>query len=412
MQRSSCDWVGLARRVPCDASLISRLRCGTQRPSARMATRLDELLGAQGALVEAASPGGAAGSRPEWAGVGGGEGDEVNRRQMLAVMAAGPLAMEMERVRRRLDAVSPGVADERDADEWERAAAGYARQVYGLPAVSYLPHLLADGSEISARVSMASGGGRVRLLRSAALLGALTAVGLGALGDHWSAARWWRTSARVAGQSGDGELAAMILGKQAVLAMYGPGGFGDALSRADAALAACGGRVCSGAASAYKARAQAYAGMGRGGEALGALADFERAWGALPDHDVGAVDSEWGQPERRMRFARSWVLTQSGDLRAAGAAQDAALAIYPVSGRGRTQVEMHRAEALIRAGDVEGGARHCVTVLTALPGAWRADALIASSARAALAAVPVSQRSIRAVREARGFLALPAGRET
>jgi transcriptional regulator with XRE-family HTH domain len=49
----------LARRVPCDAALISRLAHGRQRPSAQMARRLDEVLGAGGELVSAASASGA-----------------------------------------------------------------------------------------------------------------------------------------------------------------------------------------------------------------------------------------------------------------------------------------------------------------------------------------------------------------
>ena len=49
----------LARRVPCDAALISRLAHGRQRPSAQMARRLDEVLGAGGDLVSAASASGA-----------------------------------------------------------------------------------------------------------------------------------------------------------------------------------------------------------------------------------------------------------------------------------------------------------------------------------------------------------------
>lgn len=46
---------GLARRVPCDPALISRLMSGRQQPSARMAARIDEVLAAGGALSALAS---------------------------------------------------------------------------------------------------------------------------------------------------------------------------------------------------------------------------------------------------------------------------------------------------------------------------------------------------------------------
>lgn len=398
----------LARRVPCDPALISRLASGQKRPSARMASRLDDVLGASGALADAASAQHAGSIQIWFANGGSGDDDDVNRRQMLAALMAGPVALELERIRRRLDGASLRPAGERDADEWERIAADYAQQVYRTPAATYLPHLLADAGEITERVIGSSGSVRGRLLRSAALIAALTAIGLGTLADHRSAARWWRTSSRVAGESGDGALAALILGKQAVLALYGPGGNAEALTRAEQALAASAGQICSGTASARKARAQAYAGLGRHEDARAALVDFERVWEQLPDADINAVDSEWGAPERRMRYARSWVLTQSGDAVAALAAQDAALAIYPASGCGRTQVQMHRVETLIRSGDVDSGARYCTSVLAALPGQWRHDGRVVWSARTALASVPQALSSRPSVREAREILAFPA----
>jgi Helix-turn-helix domain len=51
----------LARRVPCDKALISRFVNGRQKPSPRLARRLDEVLAADGALIRAADPGAMAG---------------------------------------------------------------------------------------------------------------------------------------------------------------------------------------------------------------------------------------------------------------------------------------------------------------------------------------------------------------
>jgi transcriptional regulator with XRE-family HTH domain len=47
----------LARQVPCDHALVSRLSSGERPPSAAMARRLDEILGAEGGLITAAGPG-------------------------------------------------------------------------------------------------------------------------------------------------------------------------------------------------------------------------------------------------------------------------------------------------------------------------------------------------------------------
>jgi hypothetical protein len=403
---------GLARRVPCDPALVSRLASGKQRASPRIAGRLDEVLDAGGTLKAAAGRPVMARLVPAWWMPDDVGEDDVNRRDMLAAMIAGPLALQMhlEELRRQLDGISTVPASEHDADEWAQVAAGYARQVSTMPAVAYLPHLLADAGEITGRVNAASGTVRLSLARSAAQIAALTAIAMSMLGDQRTAARWWRTSARVAAESGDRDLAALIAGRQAVLALYGPGGNADALTRSDLALAAAGGRAVAGAASAHAARAQAYCRMGRHQDALASLDDLRRIWDRLPSEDVAAADSEWGQPERRVRHTESWVLTLAGATRAAFAAQDAALALYPVRGRGRTQVEMHRAETLIRSGDIDGGARHCTQVLASLAPAWRGDTLITSSARAALSAVPAAMGQRQPVREAREMLALPAGR--
>jgi Helix-turn-helix domain len=47
----------LARQVPCDHALVSRLSTGERPPSAAIARRLDEILGADGRLIAAAGPG-------------------------------------------------------------------------------------------------------------------------------------------------------------------------------------------------------------------------------------------------------------------------------------------------------------------------------------------------------------------
>ncbi len=402
---------GLARLVPCDASLISRLACGKQRPSVPMVVRLDVLLGAGGALVEAAEPGRGAGLRRERAAVGQvavaadefGDG-EMRRRELLGAMVAGPLAVQLEQVRRHLDAV-PASVSERDADEWEQVAARYAQVTAVTPAAVYLPHLLADAAEVTDRVMAASGSVRVRLTGSAARIGALTALGLSSLGDRLTSARWWRTSVRVADDSADSELVALIMGRQAVNAGFWPGS--DPLTLAGRALAVADGKVCAGGVFAHQARAEALAGMGRKAEALDATAAHQATWERLPDPDQGA-GSDFGQPERRVLHTRAVVLAKVGGPGEAMTAIDACLKC-PGSLGIRAGLEFLRAESLIRAGDVDGGARHCVRVLSGLPGAWRGEHEVVSKAYRTLAAVPVSHASRRPVAEAHELLALAAG---
>jgi transcriptional regulator with XRE-family HTH domain len=76
----------LARQVPCDPSLISRYRNGRQKPSAKMASRLDEVLGANGQLSSLA-PAGPPGRRAVLAGgllIGGLLGVGPETQELLA----------------------------------------------------------------------------------------------------------------------------------------------------------------------------------------------------------------------------------------------------------------------------------------------------------------------------------------
>ncbi len=395
---------GLARLVPCDAALVSRLASGKQRPSVQMVAKLDLVLSAGGALVEAARPGRAASlrsGRHQWDESGDGE---MRRRELLGAIVAGPLAFQLEQVRRHLDGV-PAAVSERDADQWEQVAARYALVTAVTPVSGYLPHLLADAAEVTDRVMSASGSVRVRLTRSAARIAALTALGLSSLGDQLTSERWWRTSVRVADESADGQLVALIVGRHAVNAGFWPGG--DPLALADRALAAADGTECAGVVFAHQARAEALAGMGRRVEALAAMATHQDAWERLPDQEQG-TGSDLGHPERRVWSTRAVVLARVGGPGEAMTAIDACLK-RPASAGVQAGTELLRAESLIRAGDVENGARHSVRVLSGLPAAWRGEHEVVSKARRTLAAVPVSHATRRPVREAHEVLAMAAG---
>lgn len=66
MRERDIGTTAVARRVPCDAALISRLAHGRQLPSARTAQRLDEILGAGGQLAAAADDKPLGGLDPDW----------------------------------------------------------------------------------------------------------------------------------------------------------------------------------------------------------------------------------------------------------------------------------------------------------------------------------------------------------
>jgi transcriptional regulator with XRE-family HTH domain len=397
----------LAGKVPCDPGLISRYVNGKQQPSLRMARRLDDVLGAGGELTALARRRRTEAPLP-------GDEDDVRRRELLGVLggtvAAASLTERLERLRRSLDGALGTVPTERDADEWDRAASNYAHEVGVLAPGELLPPLLADFGELADRLDEATGHVQRRLIHTAAQLGGLAAIVLTSLGDAVTARRWWRTAARAADASGDYRAAALIRGRQAVFSLYS-GEPTSTLGLASAAIAAGQRKPCAGVASAYAARAQALAQAGRDGEARQALDRLEDVFAQLPNDVSGDYFTQWGWSEIRLRHVQSYVFTRAADLRAAGRAQDAALALYPETSyqgyQGRTQVEMHRAECLIRAGDVDAGAQHAARVISTLPPAQRQDNLVALTALTALRAIPEQQRQRPSARAAREMLALP-----
>jgi len=402
----------LARKVPCDPGYVSRLASGKQRPSLRIARRLDELLGAGGELAAAAQ------RRPVHEPGPGDEDDDVRRRELLGalggVVAAAPLAGQLERLRRSLDDALSAEATERDADEWERVASDYAHEIGVLSPAAVLPPLLADFGEIADRLENAAGGVQRRLTHVAAQMSALAAIVLTALGDSLTARRWWRTAARAADESGDWRAASLARGRQAVFSLYGGRAAASTLSLAGEAIAAGQGKPCAGVVSGYAARAQALAQLGRREDAQTALEALQDVFGGLPGEVSADHRSQWGWSEIRLRHVESYVHTRAGDIRAAARAQDAALALYPATAsfsyQGRTQIQMHRAECLIRAGDVDGGAQHAARVIGTLPPDRRSDSLVSVTAIAALNAVPPHQRQRPAVRAAREMVALPGAK--
>jgi hypothetical protein len=341
----------------------------------------------------------------------GNEEADVRRRELLgslsAALAGAPFA-ELERLRRGVDSILSAPSTNGDADDWERTAASYAHEVGVLPPVDLLPRLLSDFGEAGTRLANSSGHVRHRLAHVVAQLGALTAITFVNLGDQHTADRWWRTAARAADEAGDYRASSLIRGRRAVFSLYGRP-TETVLRLADEAIITGRNSACAGVASGYAARAHALAKLGRADEARQALRDLTNVFEHLPAEISGDRWSAWGWSEWRLRHTESYVYTHSGDISAASRAQDAALVLYPEARyQGRAQVEMHRAECLIRAGDIDSGAKHAATILGMLSSEQRGDALVTSGALAALAAVPVQELRRPAVQDARELLALPA----
>ncbi|GGM27380.1 hypothetical protein GCM10011608_10170 [Micromonospora sonchi] len=384
---------GLAKQVHVDYSHLARVERGECRPTADLAQRCDTALNAAGALIDAyhreqASP-------------------DMHRRTILGAMGAlavapvGPL-IGLEALRHSLD---PG---RKQADEWDRIVADYGRDYYTLPAADLAEQLRADLTVLAHQIG-ASPADR-DLMRVAAHLSAIMAMGLSAAGQHGMARRWWRTARNHADQSRDADCRVWVRDWEVVNGTYEQRPTAAILDRAGEAVAIAGSRVSVGHVGVLSGRAQALAVAGRVAEARDALAATAAMTDRMPAAVAADADSMFGWPEVRLRHTESFVYTHIGDVVAAAEAQERALDLYPAElGRERAQMLMHRASCLIQGGHVGDGLRFAADVLDALPAADH-TALLYQVARTVVAVVPERERRrVEAVELRDRLTALPAG---
>ncbi|MFG2003379.1 helix-turn-helix transcriptional regulator [Spirillospora sp. NPDC048911] len=337
---------------------------------------------------------------------GSDELEDLNRRTLLGLLAATavvvPLGRDFEPVRAALTGTVIDEVRENDADLWERVAFDYAHEVGHLSTAGILPELLTDIVELNMLVSRArSDAIKRRLIRTAAHLAALTAIALTNVGDPRSARRWWRTATSSADASGDPETRSLVRGRQAVFSLYEERPTLTILKVAEQAIEIGGNAPIPGVVSGQAARAQALARLGRHQEARKVLEDLEGLFERLPVQVQDDRVSQWGWSEHRLQHVASNVHTFAGNIKLATRAQARALDLYPhTHWQGRTQVELHRAGCLLRAGDIDEGGRHMVRVLERLPTELGNDALLRRTALTSLAMVPEATVGRSAVQEA------------
>ncbi|WP_368660302.1 hypothetical protein [Verrucosispora sp. NA02020] len=320
----------------------------------------------------------------------------------LAVAPVAPL-VGLEALRHSLDA-----AGRVQVDEWQRIVADYGRDFYVMPAVDLAEQLRADLMVLSHQIA-ASPADR-ELMRAAAHLSAIMAMGLSAAGQHGMARRWWRTARAHADESRDADCRVWVRDWETVNGTYERRPISEILSRADEAITIAGRRVSVGHVGVLSGRAQALAVAGRAVEARAALVATASMTDRMPAEVVADADSMFGWPEVRLRHTESFVYTHIGDVDQAMVAQDRALALYPAElGRERAQMQMHRASCLIQDGHVGDGLRYAADVLDGLP-AHDHTALLYQVAQSVVAVVPERERRRVEVADLRDRLvALPAG---
>lgn len=367
---------GLAPHVHVDYSYLARVERGECRPTERFAQRCDEVLNAGGALVEA------------WQRSGG---SDVHRRTFLGAMGALAVAPTVSPVV-NLEALRHGLGvASGDVGEWERIVTNYGHDFYRLPADMLAQQLTADMTVLQHQLAVATDGQRVGLLRAAAHLSVIVALGLVAAGQGWAARRWWETAQRVAVESADRDTMLLSRAWDVVNGCYDGRHPNTVVHVSGEALPLLGGASAAGC-GLLAGRAQALSLAGRHTEAVATVRQLSDLAEQLPPSVVSDVESLWGWPEHRLHHAASWVYTHAGMLAEAERSQQAALALYPQSqSRLRAQVELHRAACLIRAGHIPDGLRHAADQLDQLP-AGQHNELLRTVARHVVQVVPETER--------------------
>lgn len=372
-------------RVWADHSRISRIETGEDLGSEGLAAELDTALGADGALV-------AAYARDAQARREG--GDPMRRRTMLQALTAmslgaGGSAEAREALRHGLGLA---LGHDRGAEEWAEIAADYARDFYLVPSGQLVDDVTADLAVLGQMLDVETRA-RVRadLSLVSAQLSVIMAMGLAGLGQMRHARRWWRTARDSADAVGDAPVRMWVRDWEAVDGLYEGRGPRVVVGLAEAGLAIAP-TVCAGRAGLLAALAQGRAVDGDEAGALAALVELEAVTAAMPAAVRADADSMHGWPDVRLHYTASYVHTHLRRTADAYAAQDAALAAYPVElARERAQMQMHRAACLVVDGDVAGGVEYAHTALDDLPRELH-NALLFQLARGVVDAVPGAGR--------------------
>jgi len=334
--------------------------------------------------------------------------NNVQRRTLIRALATlaggpaivgGPTLVSLEALRQGL-----GYALDADHDEWQDIATEYGITFYTTPAGVLIDQLGSDLVVLQQVIAVDDGAHAADLARAAARLSVVMAMSLVAVGQVHMARRFWRSAARAAEESRDAETRVLVAAWNAVGGCYDGRRPEDVIRVADACIARNSPAASAAAAGLHAARAQALAMARRKNEARDAV----RTVATITEHLPATVSDDgaslWAWPEHRLRHTESYVHTYIGNVRAAEAAQDRALGLYPEThARLRTQVQLHRASCLIQSGHVGDGLRLAADLLDALP-ADQHNATLYEVGRQVLNVVPAGERSRSAAVEFAGRL--------
>jgi hypothetical protein len=367
----------LSAQLKYDKSYLSQIERGVRKPTAAIASAVDQALGADGMIWSAYEEHAVEG--------------EMQRRAVLrglsALAASAPTMVALEALRHGI-----GLAVDADHDGWEQIAADYGRAFYSTPPEQLLQHLTADLTVLQQMMTGQTGRRRRALTRAAGQLSVVVAMSLVATGQTYLAARWWTSARQAADDAGDIDTQVLVRSWIVTSGGYERRPITTLIDLADQSVVLARSRTTASVAGLHAGRAQALALAGRHADAVTAVEEVERVTERLPAAAPADAESLFGWPEHRLRHTQSYVYTHANEFAAAQKAQDRALALFPASqARLRTQVALHRASCLIRSGHVPDGLRYAADLLDDLP-AEQHNLMLHEVAQQVLASVPLVER--------------------
>ncbi|MFE5098038.1 hypothetical protein ACFRCI_49465 [Streptomyces sp. NPDC056638] len=290
-----------------------------------------------------------------------------------------------------------------DLSDLEAAAESYGYGYHGQSPARILADLVTDFTDIrpllDAPQPVAT---RVRLCRTAGQMAGMTAIVLHDLGSRREARAWFATAAHAASESGDRQLHAWVMAREAMVGLnYGSPKAAAGL--AEQARRVAGTTPTAAATLAAAVAARAYALSHQPDQARDALADADRLMERLSGEQ--RADTWFGHCEQKHHVHLSHALTALGDTGRARESQDHALELSaPTSSMTRTLLTIDGAACAHHDGDTEQACRRAAAALAVLPAGYRTG-LIHARATDLYQSIPAQHHREPAVRALHNALA-------
>ncbi|MFE2513331.1 hypothetical protein ACFXC9_33665 [Streptomyces naganishii] len=331
--------------------------------------------------------------------------DPMKRRNLLrGALAAGltaPALAALTAARTDVDqTLSPDAPQ--DLADLEAAAESYGYGYHGQQPTKVLADLVVDFTSLRPLLAVPQPAPiRARLCRTAGQMAGMAAIVLHDLGSRRESRAWFVTAARAAAESGDDQLHAWVLSREAMVPLnYGAPKAAAGL--ADQARHAAGTRSTAAATLAAAVAARAYALNHQPEQARVALAAADALMARLPESERSDTWLTYGEQKHHVHLSHAF--TTLGDTRRARESQARALELSaPTSTMTRTLLNIDGAACSHHDGDGEEACRRTVAALTGLPEGYRTG-LVRRRALDLYEAIPTEHHHERAVRELRDVL--------